>query len=445
MPEDAAAAATVPELIRRKRDGGELSPAEVRRLVAGFTAGEVPDYQMSALLMAVYFRGLSEAETAALTAAMVDSGRRLDLSGLPRPVADKHSTGGVGDKTTLVLAPLVAAAGVPVAKLSGRGLGHTGGTLDKLESIPGFNVSLDPDDFVRQVARVGLAVAGQTADLVPADARLYALRDVTATVDSIPLIAASVMSKKIAGGADAILLDVKVGRGAFVTDRARARELARMMIRLGRSFGRRVAAVLSAMDQPLGRAVGNALEVAEAVEVLGGGGPAEVRELCLELGTRLLLLAGAETEAARARRRLEALLDGGAARARLAALVAAQGGDPSVVDDPRGRLPRAPLQVPLPAPASGYVAGLDALAVGGAAVLLGAGRQRKGQPVDPAVGIVLHRKVGEAVREGEPLATIHARDAASAAAAAARLRDAYAISAFPPPTTPLVLETLTEA
>lgn len=435
--------ATVPELIRKKRDGGELSRREIAGLVAAFTAAEVPDYQMSALLMAVFFRGMTPDETAALTEAMVGSGRRLDLSSLPGPKADKHSTGGVGDKTTLVVAPLVAAAGLPVAKLSGRGLGHTGGTLDKLESIPGLTVHLEMDDFIRQVGRVGLAVAGQTADLVPADARLYALRDVTATVDSIPLIASSVMSKKIAGGADAVILDVKVGRGAFMREAAAARELAGVMIGLGRAFGRRVGAVLSAMDQPLGRAVGNALEVAEAVEVLSGGGPEDVWDLSLELGARLLVLAGVERGAAPARARLEAARRDGRARAKLAEMVAAQGGDPAVLDDP-GRLPRAPLRRDLPAPASGVVTGVDALAVGGAAVLLGAGRRRKGDAVDPAVGVVLHRKVGDPVRAGEALATVHARDEATAAAALERLRLSYRIGDIPPDRPQLILETLFE-
>ncbi len=435
------AAASILELIRRKRDGGELSRQEIETLVRGAATGEVPDYQLSAWLMAVFFRGMTPRETADLTMAMVDSGRRVDLSAIPGPKADKHSTGGVGDKTTLVLAPLVAAAGLPVAKLSGRGLGHTGGTLDKLEAIPGFRTALDLDAFAAQVARVGLAVAGQTPELVPADGRLYALRDVTATVESVPLIAASVMSKKIAGGADVIILDVKAGRGAFMKSTEDARNLALAMMAIGKALGRRVGAVVSGMDQPLGRAVGNALEVHEAIETLEGRGPADLRELCLELGAWLLRLAGLAVDAAEARQRLARLLDGGAAREKLAGMVAAQGGDTAALDDPR-RLPRAPVVRPLPAPFAGYVRAVDALAVGEAAVLLGAGRRVKGQAVDPAVGLVLAKKIGDPVATGEPLATIHARDEASAAEAARHLLAAYALGAAPVAPPPLIGEVL---
>lgn len=431
----------VDDLIRKKRDGGSLDPEEIRWLIAGYTGGTIPDYQMSAWLMAVYFRGMTPAETAALTQAMVDSGRRVDLSAIPGVKVDKHSTGGVGDKTTLVLAPLVAAAGLKVAKLSGRGLGHTGGTLDKLESIPGFRVDLAPERFLQQVRDIGVAVAGQGPDLVPADGKLYALRDVTATVDSIPLIASSVMSKKIAGGADAMVLDVKVGRGAFMADLDAARRLARAMLEIARAHGRRAAAVLSSMDQPLGRAVGNALEVREALETLAGGGPPDLRALCLELGARLMVLAGAARDADAARPELERLLAGGAALAKFEAMVAAQGGDARVVADP-GLLPAAPVIMPVTAPASGYVQGLDCLEVGRVALALGAGRAYKGQPVDPAVGVVLPRKVGDPVRAGDVVATVHARRREEAEAAAARLAAAYRIGPEPVPPPPLVLDVL---
>ncbi len=429
------------DLIRKKRDGGALDPDEIRWLIAGYASGAIPDYQMSAWLMAVYFRGMTRAETAALTRAMIDSGRRVDLSAIPGVKADKHSTGGVGDKTTLVLAPLVAAAGLKVAKLSGRGLGHTGGTLDKLESIPGFRVDLPPERFLEQVRDVGLAVAGQGPDLVPADGKIYALRDVTATVDSVPLIASSVMAKKIAGGADVIVLDVKVGRGAFMADLESGRALARAMLEIAAAHGRRAAAILSSMDQPLGRAVGNALEVREALETLAGGGPADLRALCLELGARLLVLAGAESGVGQARGKLERLLAEGAALRRFAAMVAAQGGDARVVEDP-GLLPAAPVTLPVTAPASGHVQRLDALEVGRVAVALGAGRAYKGQPVDPAVGVVLARKVGDAVAAGDPLATVHARRREDAERAAARLREAYHIGPEPVAPPPLLLDDL---
>lgn len=429
---------SVPELIRKKRDGHELGSEEVRWLINGFVRGEVPDYQMSALLMAVYFQGLSPRETLDLTMAMVDSGQRVDLSTIPGLKADKHSTGGVGDKTTLVLAPLVAAAGLPVAKLSGRGLGHTGGTLDKLESIPGFNVNLAIDQLISQVQTIGLAIGGQTAELVPADGRLYALRDVTATVESIPLIASSVMSKKIAGGADVIVLDVKVGRGAFMKDLVSAKSLAEAMVAIGQAAGRRVGAVLSSMNQPLGNAVGNALEVLEAIDTLNGGGPTDLRTLCLELGARLLVLAGLCEHMAAGRSRLAALLDGGAARERFARLIQAQGGDHRVLDDP-GLLPAAPVVLPVSAPRTGYICGIDALAIGLAAMRLGAGRQRKGEPVDHAAGVVLRKKVSDAVSAGEALAEVHARDKIQAEAAVDMVRDAFEICPEQPAPPPLIL------
>lgn len=426
------AGAEMVALIERKKQGGELSAAELAWLCREYVAGRVPDYQVAAWLMAVWFRGMSEAETLAFTRAMVATGTTLDWRHLPRPAVDKHSTGGVGDKTSLVLVPLLAAAGLPFVKMSGRGLGHTGGTLDKLESIPGLRVELAPAAVRAQVERIGCAIVGQGADLVPADKLFYALRDVTATVDCLPLIAASIMSKKLAAGAAVIVLDVKYGAGAFMPTREAARELARAMVRIGEGAGRRVRAVLSPMDEPLGRAVGNALEVREAIETLAGGGPEDLWALALELGTHQLLLAGAETDAARARARLTALRDSGAAARRLAELVEAQGGDPTVVREPE-RLPRAPLvrRFDAPGEAPCWVAAVEARAVGEAALALGAGRRTKQDTVDPAVGIVLRRKTGERAAPGEPLAEIHARDAEGAAAALARLEDAFRLSPQP--------------
>jgi pyrimidine-nucleoside phosphorylase len=388
----------VVDLIARKRDGGELTAAELAEMISP----ETPDYQLAAFLMAVVLRGMSGRETADLMTVMVDSGARLDLSPVGRPVADKHSTGGVGDKTTLVVAPLVAACGVPVAKLSGRGLGHTGGTLDKLESIPGFEVDLEPGRLVEQVRRVGVAVAGQTADLVPADRRMYALRDVTATVPSIPLIATSIMSKKVAAGASRLVLDVKVGEGAFMPDVERARELAAAMIELGTAAGLPTTCMLTRMDEPLGRAVGNALEVAEAVAALCGRGPADLVDLCV---TAAAIMTGD-------RAAVEHALASGAAHETYRRWIAAQGGDP---DAP---LPAAPTVVAVPAPRDGYVRSCHALALGEAAMRLGAGRARKEDVVDHAVGIVVDAKAGEPVRLGEPLATVHARSPGDVDAAA---------------------------
>lgn len=416
------------EVIRRKRDGERLSREAIEAFVLGYARGEIPDYQMAAWLMAVWFRGMDARETADLTAAMVASGRMLDLTPIGRPVVDKHSTGGVGDKTTLVVAPMVAACGVPVAKLSGRGLGHTGGTLDKLESIPGLSVQLSAERLLEQVRAVGLAVAGQTAELCPADGLMYALRDVTATIDSIPLIASSIMAKKVAGGAHAIVLDVKVGRGAFMASLGDAMTLARAMVDIGARVGRRTVALLTAMDQPLGRAVGNALEVGEAIAALRGAGPADLMAVATALAAEMLVLGGAAPDLDAARVRLDEAVASGAALERFRAMIAAQGGDPGVCDDP-GRLPLAPVTVPLPAPSAGVVAALDARRVGEAVLDLGAGRRTKADPVDPAVGVVLHKKVGDPVAAGEPLATVHARTAAAAEAAARTLLGAYQLDA----------------
>lgn len=430
------------DLIQRKRDGGALTADELAFLLDGFVAGRIPDYQMSAFLMAVFFRGMSPRETAELTQAMVRSGETLDLTRIRGTKVDKHSTGGVGDKTSLVLIPLVAACGAPVAKLSGRGLGHTGGTIDKLESIPGFRTELTAEQFIEQVNRVGCAIAGQTANLVPADKMLYALRDVTATVDSVPLIASSVMSKKIAGGSDAIVLDVKTGSGAFMKTLEAARILARMMVAIGTEVGRRTVAVISDMAQPLGLAIGNALEVREALAMLGGGGPEDLRELCLVLGAHMLVLAGVAETPEAARASLAAALSDGTARRKFVEMVRAQGGDASVVEG-QGHLPTAPVLEPVAAPADGFVAAIDAEALGIAAMTIGAGRAAKDDPIDPAVGIILRVKVGARVRRGEPLADLHLRDRRQARDAAARVAAAYALAPAPPDLHALVHEVIT--
>ncbi|MDQ2806044.1 MAG: thymidine phosphorylase [Chloroflexota bacterium] len=428
------------DLILAKRNGAAHSRADLTDLISGMLDGSVPDYQIAAWLMAVCWRGMTPAETADLTAVMVESGRRLDLRAAAPFVVDKHSTGGVGDKTTLVVAPLVAATGVPVGKMSGRGLGFSGGTIDKLESIPGFRVTLSDAEFLAGVREVGLVVAAQTADLAPADGRLYSLRDVTGTVESLPLIAASIMSKKLAAGANAIVLDVKVGQGAFMKTEAAARELAQAMVAIGAAAGLGVRAVLSSMDQPLGYAIGNAIEVREAIQTLRGAGPADLRDLAFALGTPLLLMAGKAADATDAQVQLQTALDSGAALAKLRAFVAYQGGDPTYIDQPE-QFPSAPVVVPLPAADAGYVATIDAEALGYAAVTLGAGRTVKSDAIDPAVGFVLRRKIGDAVQVGEPLLDIHARSTEQAAAVAHRLAAAFTFSADPVAPPPLLLGT----
>jgi len=425
------------DLIRKKRDGGELSREEITFLVDGFVRGDVPDYQVSAWLMAVYFRGMTDRETADLTLAMARSGRMLDLSGIPGVKVDKHSSGGVGDKTSLVLVPLVAACGVVVPKMSGRGLGHTGGTLDKLESIPGLRTEVDVDAFLQQVRRVGCAIVGQSPDLVPADKKLYALRDVTATVDSVPLIASSIMSKKIAGGADAIVLDVKTGSGAFMKRLEEARVLAQAMVAIGSALGRRTVAVLTDMDQPLGYAVGNALEVREAIETLRGDGPGDLTELCLELGSHMLRLAGRVRGPEEGRDTLREAVRSGAGLRKFAEMVAAQGGDPAVADRP-DRLPAAPVVLDVQSPEDGYVEAVDAEAVGRVSMGLGAGRVRKEDTVDPAVGVVVEAKKGSRVHRGDVLAHVHARTEEAAQAAARALLQAYRLGPTPPAPRPLV-------
>jgi pyrimidine-nucleoside phosphorylase len=426
------------ELIQRKRDGQELGAEELGELVLSYARGDVPDYQLAAFCMAVYFQGLTSAETFALTDAMVRSGDTIDLgSALGRRVVDKHSTGGVGDKTTLVVGPIVAACGVPFGKMSGRGLGHTGGTLDKLESIPGFRVELTTEELVEQVREVGLAIVGQTGDLVPADKKLYALRDVTATVDNVSLIAASIMSKKIAAGADAIVLDVKVGDGAFMKSLPDAQVLAEAMIALGVRAGRDVVCVLTDMDQPLGRAVGNALEVHEAAATLRGEGPLDLAELALDASAHLLALSDLDIDRAEARRRTEAAVADGSAYAMYERWVRAQGGDPD-----EAALPKAPFVREVFASRTGYVGALGALQVGQAALHLGAGRNGKDDSVDHAVGVVCVKKRGDAVEHGEPLAEIHARDEASADEAADVVLAAYELADEPPRVRSIVLDTI---
>jgi len=426
------------ELIQRKRDGGELSADELLELVVGYSRDEVPDYQMAAFCMAVFFRGLSPAETFGLTDAMVRSGETLDLhAALGRTVVDKHSTGGVGDKTSIAVGPIVAACGVPFGKMSGRGLGHTGGTLDKLEAIPGFRVELTEDEFVAQVRDVGLAIIGQTGDLVPADKRLYALRDVTATVDNIQLIAASIMSKKLAAGADAIVLDVKVGDGAFMKTLEQARTLAETMRGLGERAGRRVTCLLTDMDQPLGRAVGNALELKEARATLVGEGPDDFTELVLGASGHLLALSDLELDEQEGRERAEAAIRDGSALERYERWISAQGGDPS-----EDVLPAAAVVRLIESPESGYVRRLRALPVGIAALELGAGRARKDDAIDHAVGVVCLRKRGDEVERGEPIAEIHARTDDEAAAAGELVLGAYELGAEPPEHRPIVLDVL---
>jgi pyrimidine-nucleoside phosphorylase len=425
------------ELIQRKRDGGELDDAELSELVLGFTRGQIPDYQLAAFCMAVYFRGLSPRETYALTDAMVRSGETIDLQAeLGRPVADKHSTGGVGDKASLVVGPLVAACGIPFGKMSGRGLGHTGGTLDKLESIPGFRVELSREAFVRQVREVGLAVVGQTAELVPADKQLYALRDVTATVENVSLIAASIMSKKIAAGANAIVLDVKVGDGAFMKSIDDARALAEAMLELGRRADRKVVCELTDMDQPLGHAVGNALEIREALATLRGQGPPDLAELSVASAAHLVALCdGVPAEDARAR--VEAALRDGSALAAYERWIRTQGGDPA-----EEALPQASVIRTVAAERDGFVASLGALAVGVAAMRLGAGRITKDDTIDHAVGVVCLRKRGDRVEAGGVLAEIHAQDEASADESAADVLAAYDLSEDEPRAAGVILDTL---
>lgn len=395
------------DLIEKKRDGSALTNEEIRFFINQYTKGEIPDYQVSALLMAIYFQDMNDQERADLTLAMVESGDQIHLTEIDGIKVDKHSTGGVGDTTTLVLGPLVAACGVPVAKMSGRGLGHTGGTIDKLEAIEGFHVELTTDQFTKQVNEFKLAVIGQSGNLTPADKKLYALRDVTGTVNSIPLIASSIMSKKIAAGADAIVLDVKTGEGAFMKTVEDSRALAKAMVQIGNNVGRQTMAIISDMSQPLGFAIGNSLEVKEAIDTLRGKGPADLTELCLVLGSQMVVVGGKANDLDEARKMLLEVIENGKALEVFKDFIQAQGGNPAVVDQPE-LLPQAAFTFEVPSKESGYVSFIEADEVGTAAMLLGAGRATKESEIDLAVGIVLHKKVGDSVEAGESLATIHA-------------------------------------
>ena len=412
------------ELIIKKRNGGVLTESEIGYLIGGYVSGEIPDYQISALLMAIYFRGMNDAETLYLTREMIKSGDTLDLSAISGVKVDKHSTGGVGDKTSLGLCPLLAASGVKLAKMSGRGLGHTGGTIDKLESFPGFSTGIDGERFIQQVDKIGFAIAGQTKRLVPADKMLYALRDVTGTVDIIPLIVSSIMSKKLASGADIIALDVKCGSGAFMKSFEDAKTLAEKMVAVGKGAGKKTFAVISDMDEPLGCAVGNALEVKEAIDTLRGEGPAELHELCMELAGEVLLSAGiCQTEREAEESLLKSLSDGSALR-KLAEMVKAQGGDERAVFD-TSLLPKAPVTHELISTQTGFVESINAEGVGRVCIHLGGGRMTKDSKIDLSVGVVLHKKVGDCVSAGESIATIHAADEASAAEAERLLTECY--------------------
>ncbi|MDP9035360.1 MAG: thymidine phosphorylase [Myxococcota bacterium] len=438
------AARSLVELIATKRDGNRLASEDISRLLHALESGELADYQMSAWLMAVYLRGLDDAETNALTDAMLRSGKTIDLSSIPGVKVDKHSTGGVGDKSSIAIAPLVAACGVPVPMVSGRGLGHTGGTLDKLAAIPGFRTDLSSDDFVRIVRDVGCCLIGQTAEIAPADRRIYALRDVTATVECISLIVASILSKKLAEGIDALVLDVKVGRGAFMKDEPRARALANALVRVGTRAGKHVVALLTDMESPLGAAVGNAIETREALDVLAGGGPADVVECIMCLAAEMLLLGGVASDVSDARAKLGRALGSGAAARTAERMIEAQGGDPRVVSD-RTRLAVAPEEVVVHSPHDGFVAHVDALAIGLAAVAMGAGRTRADQDVDHAVGILIEAKPGAPVARGEPLARLFVRERGHGEAMIQRVRAAFGIADHPPLPRPLVMGRVTIA
>lgn len=426
------------DLIKKKRDGGQLTEAEIRFLIEGFTRGEIPDYQMAAFTMAVFFRGMTDEETTALTLAMAESGDVIDLSAIEGIKVDKHSTGGVGDTTTLVLAPAVAACGAPVAKMSGRSLGHTGGTLDKLESIPGFNVYMTPQQFIDSVNRLKVAVMGQTASIAPADGRWYKLRDVTGTVENLSLIAASIMSKKLAAGADALVLDVKAGQGAFLKNFDDTLKLAEIMVAIGRRAGRKTVALITDMNQPLGRAIGNALEMKEAIETLQGRGPEDLVELTIALGTEMLLLARVADDAAQARRKLQDALSSGRALEKFREMVINQGGDPRVVDSPE-LLPVAPVRAVVEAPTAGWIDAVDAHALGEVTMLLGAGRRTQDDVIDHSVGLVLRAKVGTKVEAGDPLCEVHARSPEDVAVVEDRIRSAFSIGPRAPEPRPLVI------
>ena len=425
------------DIIMKKRDGGELTRDEIRYFIEGYTAGEIPDYQVSALMMAIYFQKMSESETFELTMAMAESGEMLDLSRIPGVKVDKHSTGGVGDKTSLALTPLVAACGLPVAKMSGRGLGHTGGTIDKLESFSGFTTSLSTEKFMENVQKVGIAIMGQTMDLAPADKLLYSLRDVTATVDNLSLISSSIMSKKLASGADAIVLDVKTGSGAFMKKEDDAIALAESMVKIGKSAGRKMAALITDMDQPLGNAVGNALEVREAIDTLRGKGPKDFKELVLALGSKMLCLGGRCKTDEEARCLLEKVIADGSGLKKLAEFVEAQGGDASAVWNPE-LLPLSDLIIEIPAPEEGFVSRIVCDEIGRCCLILGGGRETKESSIDLGVGFILHKKVGDYVKIGESLATMYASDPGKAETAKQCFIKAYSFAKQKPEDSALI-------
>ncbi|TWT28276.1 pyrimidine-nucleoside phosphorylase [Planomicrobium sp. CPCC 101110] len=430
------------DLIEKKRDGLELSTEEIQHIITGYTNGEIADYQMSAFLMAVYFQNMSDRERADLTMAMAGSGDQIDLSAIEGIKVDKHSTGGVGDTTTLVLGPLVAACGVPVAKMSGRGLGHTGGTIDKLEAIEGFHVELSTEDFIRQVNDIKVAVIGQSGNLTPADKKLYALRDVTATVNSIPLIASSIMSKKIAAGADAIVLDVKTGEGAFMKTEEDAKELAHAMVGIGNATGRKTMAIISDMSQPLGFAIGNALEVKEAIETLRGKGPEDLTELCLVLGSQMVVVGGKAKTLEEARAMLVQAIENGEALNIFKQFIESQGGNPAVADNVE-LLPQAAFKTAVPSEREGYISFMEADEIGTAAMILGAGRATKESEIDLAVGIVLHKKVGDFVQEGESIATVYS-NTEDVAECLRMLYNSVEYSSEPVEKTPLISAVITD-
>jgi pyrimidine-nucleoside phosphorylase len=427
----------VVDLIRQKRERGEITPEQINFLIEGYTRGEIPDYQISALLMAILWRGMTHSEIAALTDAMLRSGRTLDLSDLPGRKVDKHSTGGVGDKTSLVIAPIAAAGGLVVPMISGRGLGHTGGTLDKLESIPGFKVNLSLADFRRVLAQCGCALIGATAEIAPADKKIYALRDVTATVESPALICASIMSKKLAEGIDALVLDVKTGSGAFLKSEKEAVGLAELMVETGKRMGKRVVALITDMDQPLGRAAGNAMEVAESIEILGGGGPADLRELCLELSAWMFYLGERAASIDEGKRLAADQINSGRAKEKFREIIRLQGGDDAVVDHP-DRLPKAQHTVDVASPSDGYVHATDCEKLGFACVALGAGRNTKDDAIDPAVGLIFQRKRGDPVRQGDALCTIHYNSSARLDDVRRMIAASFQIAPLAPAPQPLV-------
>ncbi len=427
----------VVDLIRRKRDSGELTPEEIRFLIEGYTHGSIPDYQMAAWLMAAWIRGLSPAELVALTDAMLHSGKVLDWSDLPEPKVDKHSTGGVGDKTSLVLAPIVAAGGLRVPMISGRGLGHTGGTLDKLESIAGFNVNLSLDEFRRVVSKCGYGLIGQTEEIAPADKKIYALRDVTGTVDNPYLICASIMSKKLAEGIDALVLDVKTGSGAFMKKKEDAEHLAGLMVETGKRVGKKMVALITDMDQPLGRTAGNAMEIAECLEVLGGGGPADLRELSVELAGWMFFLGGRTANVAEGRKLSEEMIESGRARDKFREIIREQGGDARIVDEPQ-RLPQARSKLDVTSTGAGYVAGIECERLGVACGVLGGGREKKEDAIDPAVGLEFHCRLGDRVERGTKLATLHYNLETRLDEARELVESSYRIGPAAPPPRPLV-------